>query len=639
MSTQSENTRLNDQEYRRGEIELRSWPRILDLGLTLKCNLRCVMCISRHLPQIDLASDCLARVEPYLDYCEQVTWNDAGELFASPRLRDFLRLSQRVHPPISYVSTNLQLIGPHVDAVVGSGLTHLSVSIDAARRETYETIRVGARWDRLIANLEALQRRKRELGTPWPRLTFVFVLMRRNLGELVEFVDFAQHFGASRIEVFRLSPTHTGLERDEAPSQDEARAVYKQALRRAGQIGIEIQHTFFNNQVLLAEMQREEVSTPQENHDTASGLPPTSAEPPPETALPPPLESLHNRRFEVSSGLLPVCPAPWREFLIQTDGKVRACCYSREVMGDLSTQSLPEIWNGPAYRDFRRRIVLRDFRYCRDCHLLARTLAGGVGDHSQLHPAPGDDNWLSEELRQCTPGLERAVHDRDTLRRVKNAVRHGQWKTIVRDFRSVIGPLARSITPPRKTYHDLTGAWNEQRLANKALHRYCNQLHEDLMVAREAVDTLVRQQGIPAPVVGSGQSDIDALFYSARLQAGPLPASIAANERFEVTLSVRNTSALIWPTTGEHSVKIAYSWHFANGAMHVQDGLRTLIPRPLPAGDEASVQATVQAPGTAGNYLLVWDLVYDPYAWFKDRGCQPLEVLVRIHAPREHATE
>lgn len=640
MSAQSQNTRLNDQEYRRGELVLRSWPRVIDLGLTLKCNLRCVMCISRHLPQIDLSQDCLERVEPYLQHCEQLTWNDAGELFASPRVKDFVRLSQQVHPPISYVSTNLQLVGPHIDAVVGSGLTDMSVSIDAARRETYEAIRVGARWERLIANLEALQRRKAELGSRWPRLTFVYVLMRSNIGELVEFVDFAQRYGASRIEVFRLAPNHTGLERDEAPSQDEAKAVYRQALKRASEIGMEIQHTYFNNNVLLEEMQCETAANPPTAHNSTS-VGPIAAQVlateacPPQTR--PQVELLHNRRFEVSSGLLPVCPAPWREFLIQTDGKVRTCCYSREVMGDLNTQSLPEIWNGPAYRDFRRRIVLRDYTYCRDCHYLARTLAGGIGDDS-LATVPGDDTWLSGRQRDCVPALEQYIRDREALLRYKHALRNGQLRTAVRGFRSVLGPLARTARSIRTTMHRLAGAWTEQRLANGALHRYCCRLHQDLLVAEEAIRILAGERGAPAPVVADGQSSIDALFYSARLTAGNMPPQIAAGDRFEVTLSVCNTSALTWPTQGEHAVKLAYGWCFDNGAVHVQDGLRSPLPQPVHAGEEVTVRATVQAPQASGSYILVWDLVYDPFAWFKDHGCPPLEVPVAVRDRCETAT-
>jgi len=49
------------------------------------------------------------------------------------------------------------------------------------------------------------------------------------------------------------------------------------------------------------------------------------------------------------------CYAGWFEAYIKNDGSVLACCRCRMVMGDLTQQCFPEIWNAPAYRDFRRR--------------------------------------------------------------------------------------------------------------------------------------------------------------------------------------------------------------------------------------------------------------------------------------------
>jgi hypothetical protein len=100
-------------------------------------------------------------------------------------------------------------------------------------------------------------------------------------------------------------------------------------------------------------------------------------------------------------------------------------------------------------------------------------------------------------------------------------------------------------------------------------------------------------------------------------------------------MTLMNTSAVEWPTDGDHSVKLAYSWYHANGALHSLDGLRTRIaPSPRP-GETVHLQAALRAPHRPGRYILKWDLVYDPYAWFKDRGALPLEVEVVIEPERD----
>ncbi|MCX8036344.1 MAG: SPASM domain-containing protein [Candidatus Sumerlaeia bacterium] len=624
MKAYTANARLNEYEYRQGRTALRSWPRVIDLGLTLKCNLNCVMCFSRLMPPIDLDLDCLEKAIPYLDYCEQITWNDAGELFASSRTREFLRLVKQYHPPKSYVSTNFLLIDRHLDDILDSGLTHISVSIDAATRETYEAIRVGARWDKLIANLELMQKKKAERGTVWPRLTFVFVAMQRNLPELPAFVDFAAHYGAESIEVLKMLPTPKGLEKCEQPSFEAERAAYKEALRRAQALGIQIQHTFFSNADLLDEIARETPEPP------SAGLSPSATATASAAAIPPvALERLHRRQFDPASGNVPVCPSPWREFLIQTDGRVRACCFSPAIMGDLHHQTLPEIWNGPAYQAFRQRLVLRDFSTCIACPYLAKIGAAAV------RPIGGDAGTELQAAEQ-NPWIEGYLHDVvwmvDYLRRV----RHGRLRTAFQQLGTALKTAVRLTWRSGLAKPALARAWNEQRRVNRMLYERLRRLREDLELVCEAIRTGALQQkpesGVwPAALAPDGAQDpVDALFYSARIVRHETPDRLRAGEHVMVPVAVQNTSAVVWPTEGTYSVKLAYSWLYDNGAMYHLDGLRTLLVPPPRPGEIVELQANLRAPDRPGWYILVWDLVYDPYAWFKDRGSLPVEVDVLV---------
>jgi hypothetical protein len=46
----------------------------------------------------------------------------------------------------------------------------------------------------------------------------------------------------------------------------------------------------------------------------------------------------------------------------------------RATLGHLEEQSFPEIWDGPAYRDFRRRLMSEDPPpVCRGCSLYRGT--------------------------------------------------------------------------------------------------------------------------------------------------------------------------------------------------------------------------------------------------------------------------
>ena len=53
--------------------------------------------------------------------------------------------------------------------------------------------------------------------------------------------------------------------------------------------------------------------------------------------------------MRVNSGFKKVCPAPFYTLVIHSDLKVSVCCVDwdkQAVVGDLSNQTLQEIWNG-----------------------------------------------------------------------------------------------------------------------------------------------------------------------------------------------------------------------------------------------------------------------------------------------------
>ena len=67
------------------------------------------------------------------------------------------------------------------------------------------------------------------------------------------------------------------------------------------------------------------------------------------------------------------CNWLWKSMAIYWDGKVPSCCADfaeDQIMGDLSTQSIREIWNGKEYRAIRQGHVmgeLDNYKLCRGC--------------------------------------------------------------------------------------------------------------------------------------------------------------------------------------------------------------------------------------------------------------------------------
>jgi len=84
--------------------------------------------------------------------------------------------------------------------IVESGLTVLSASIDGASDRTYGEYRVGGSLGQVLANIDAINRKKMELGSQWPRLTWQYLLFRHNEGE----VEAARRMAGERGMRFRV---------------------------------------------------------------------------------------------------------------------------------------------------------------------------------------------------------------------------------------------------------------------------------------------------------------------------------------------------------------------------------------------------------------------------------------------------
>jgi len=129
----------------------------------------------------------------------------AGELFASPMMLSFVNsLNIDSFPNLKlHIGTN-GLLAParwhrldHIESIV----TKVTVSIDAAKADTYEKIRRGGTWSEIIAAMKFLQNKKHQTGMA---LHTRMIVQQQNYTEIKEFYDLCQEFGVDIIEYSRL---------------------------------------------------------------------------------------------------------------------------------------------------------------------------------------------------------------------------------------------------------------------------------------------------------------------------------------------------------------------------------------------------------------------------------------------------
>jgi radical SAM protein with 4Fe4S-binding SPASM domain len=151
------------------------------------CNLECQMCprlLEGHREGL-MPIERFQRLIPLFPYLDAVTLTGYGEPLLHPRLPEYCEIisANGSNPRLSTNGTILSV--EKGEALLDAGVDNLQVSIDAGTKDTYEMIRVGGKWERVLRNVTAfheLRNRKglrNKVGTGW-----VFVAMRSNWREI-----------------------------------------------------------------------------------------------------------------------------------------------------------------------------------------------------------------------------------------------------------------------------------------------------------------------------------------------------------------------------------------------------------------------------------------------------------------------
>lgn len=188
-------------------------PRVVEVNHDSTCNLACPSCrteimTAKKSEQVTLAETSERVLLPLLKRVDGYAYiSGGGEPFSSPHYRALLgRLNRREYPGLTvYLVTNAQLLTPKRWTSLPDlpeMISVLSVSVDAARAETYERLRPPGRWPRLVANLEYISELRRSGTIPFFQLNFV--VQRDNFREMLEFAELGQRLGVDALWFQRL---------------------------------------------------------------------------------------------------------------------------------------------------------------------------------------------------------------------------------------------------------------------------------------------------------------------------------------------------------------------------------------------------------------------------------------------------
>lgn len=314
-------------------------PLNMEIDITNNCNLRCVMCNFSD-PRYYKVRKQQISVEKFEELASQVfsrmnkvSLSFGAEPLLHTKIDQLLAILADYKVPYTYMHSNgLLLRKSNIEAMIQHGFSSLSISIDGATKETYEKIRIGGNFEKLIGNLQLLKQMKADNGVEHPTVSFNFVIMRQNMHELPAFIDMAAELGAVGVNA-----THM-IAWDRVGNQDMAATYEKERC---------------NNYLALAHQRANEhgisfIAPEPFELETREGL----------------VVSTHERSEEVfaydcsSVSETVACPFPWVFVAVDMRGNVLPCgwWYNEKPMGNIHEQNFFDIWQGKPYERLRQRL-------------------------------------------------------------------------------------------------------------------------------------------------------------------------------------------------------------------------------------------------------------------------------------------
>jgi len=147
------------------------------------------------------------RISKYFPYAKVVYLSGWGEPLLNKNILDMIKIAKEAKCSVGFTTNGMLLTEELSKELIKLRVDMIGVSIDGANPETYESIRVGAEFNKLIENVRTLNAVKEKMRSSKPEVVFTFLMMKKNINELPSIIDLAYELKVDRVVATNLDCT------------------------------------------------------------------------------------------------------------------------------------------------------------------------------------------------------------------------------------------------------------------------------------------------------------------------------------------------------------------------------------------------------------------------------------------------
>ena len=356
---------------------------------TNRCNITCVTCM-RNIWDEPLGKMSRATFEHILDGLQQITprprvfFGGIGEPLFHTKTLEMIERVRAIGAPVEIITNAILLNAERSKRLIDAGIETLWVSIDGAKPESYEDVRLGAELPRVLDNVQTFRSLRHHSFRPMPEIGINFVAMKRNIQDLQEVLKIAASIGARRFMVSNVLPYDREMNQE---------TLYNEAL-----INIAYLPSKWLPRLSIPKMDLNDLTRDSFFRAITSGWNVTFA----------------GNNFGGSNDVCNFIESG--AMAIGWDGSVAPCIpllhthttflrkrerlIKRHVIGKVGEKKLIDLWNDPAYIAYRERVHSFAFApcsFCGGCDMLDSNAEDCLGNQ---FPVCGGCLWV-QALIQC----------------------------------------------------------------------------------------------------------------------------------------------------------------------------------------------------------------------------------------------
>lgn len=318
------NTILNYFTFKLEPNRVLTQPIYIQIEPTTRCNLKCKMCYGTYKRRInlDMSFNNFKKILNQFPQVITIHLQGLGEPFLNKEVFKMIKYSKSKGVNVN-LSTNATLLNKELNKqIINSGLDNIEFSIDGAKASTYNKIRTGSDFDKVIKNIKEFVKQKGNLKKPTLKITSV--IMNDNSKEMLDLVKLSHDLNINSIYLLIAQEWNEN-----------------QGLIKSNDLNIEMINSLKN-----AKNYAKELGV---YFDTSI-----------------PMKLKNSRK----------CKRPWLSVSIIVDGYITPCCRVTNPnicnFGNIYKDPFKTIWNKGSYRDFRKKLKTEQQLICKNCELYYR---------------------------------------------------------------------------------------------------------------------------------------------------------------------------------------------------------------------------------------------------------------------------